>query len=597
MNNKQVCAHIFQFIYKELEYCIEDYVFDADSFEELGQAYFERIINADSSISEDNIKAILSSYLTVNISAARNTDYYKALCDFVGIKDLPKSVKTAVQQKYDEIFEQKRCTVFAKYDAAINQISIEENQTNAAENSVFSNRTPKNINYDITSEETILLDLYLKRDELRSRKDSLMFIKGKTEEFLLRFCDYNNSVSVENAVRRKSLELCKNDIAQLQTIFSPYETYLSCLEDDIDRPYALFFKIKLYQFYEKARSMYHTQSFNLEKDIACQNCEKYLNKLPAIDSLHTEKATDSAQYLSLLRDLMSNYNLVAEIKKAITESVCLRNRKSILLRTISLFESGEYDLIIGLLPTQIEGIFADLLIDMTTYSRFSDLNLYPHNVLKEKIDCLLNLPDSIYLEAAEYFHNYYNNMVRNPVAHGRYYGNNDNPIMGEITAREHILDLGSLVYMLSRISETEKFFRFIKDYIPRNTFPNQEQPTVFGALFHDITAQRTHYDYDTVETYRPLHIAYWIVNPYYEKIYKSVDDGEDLYALRQMFLSAEFWSYVLEMLNHSLQKIDGEFGDVVRNLFRCNLSDETKTVLAKVNDKYRSLIRGRTKAQ
>lgn len=92
-----------------------------------------------------------------------------------------------------------------------------------------------------------------------------------------------------------------------------------------------------------------------------------------------------------------------------------------------------------------------------------------------------------------------------------------------------------------------------------------------------------------MERYRPIQVVYWLVNPYYEKIYEQVEDKIDLLELRAEFLSKDFWEYVLKRLNDIIQEgfdyknINMEFRSVVNGLFRCNVSDEVKQLLGKVN--------------
>ena len=73
------------------------------------------------------------------------------------------------------------------------------------------------------------------------------------------------------------------------------------------------------------------------------------------------------------------------------------------------------------------------------------MDIYSNAVLKEKIRHLQEVKSDIYPEAVEYFMYYFNNMIRNKVAHGRYKGNSEEQIQDEIFAKELILDMGMLV--------------------------------------------------------------------------------------------------------------------------------------------------------
>ena len=109
------------------------------------------------------------------------------------------------------------------------------------------------------------------------------------------------------------------------------------------------------------------------------------------------------------------------------------------------------------------------------------------------------------------------------------------------------------------------------------------------SFMRDMIGEKTIADYDTIERYKPIQVAYWLVNPYYEKIYGQVDDKKDLLELRNEFLSKEFWDYVLQRLNCVISQgydylgINMEFLSVVKGLFSCDISAEVKQVLKKVN--------------
>ena len=282
--------------------------------------------------------------------------------------------------------------------------------------------------------------------------------------------------------------------------------------------------------------------------------------------------------------------LLGKLSK-LESSVCLRERKNVLLKAVELYKQGEYEIFNNILPVQIEGMFADYLYDTTTFLRFTKMDIYSNAVLKDKIRYLQEIKSDIYPEAVGYFMYYFNNMIRNKIAHGRYKGNLEEQIQDEIFSKELILDMGMLVHMLSRKSETEKMYRFVhgyKKYYER-VIHSTEEHQCFGALFNDMIGKKIITDYDTMERYRPIQVAYWLVNPYYEKIYGQVDDKKDLLELRNEFLSKEFWEYVLGRLNNVIDqgydylRINMEFLSVVKGLFKCNITSDVKQVLGKVN--------------
>ena len=307
--------------------------------------------------------------------------------------------------------------------------------------------------------------------------------------------------------------------------------------------------------------------------------------------MHAHKNSNLESYNMDLDKLICDYKLLEELKDMLQSSVCLRGRKNILLKSVELYERGEYEVLNNILPIQIEGMFADYLHDTTTFLRFSKMDIYSNAVLKDKIRHLQEIKSDIYPEAVEYFMYYFNNMIRNRVAHGRYKGNPEQQIQDEIFAKELILDMAMLVHMLSRKSETEKMYRFIHGYKKHyeRIIHSPKDHKCFGALFNDMIGNKTIADYDTLDTYRPIQVAYWLVNPYYEKIYEQIDDKKDLLELRNEFLCNEFWEYVYERLNDIINKgygylgINMEFLSIVNGLFRCNIAPEVKQTLGRVN--------------
>ena len=290
-----------------------------------------------------------------------------------------------------------------------------------------------------------------------------------------------------------------------------------------------------------------------------------------------------------MSNLIADYELLEDLKKLIKESVCLRRRKEILLKSILQYENNEYEIFNNLISILIEGMFADYLRDTTTFGRFTRMTIYEDAVLKDKIRYLEDTQSDVYPEAKEYFMFYFNNLIRNRIAHGRYYSS-PSALNDKIFAKELVLDLCLLVHMFVRTSETERMYRFVHGYQTyyQKLIKNTEHP-LYRALFNDMIGQKIVSEYDGMRSYRPIQVAYWLVNPYYEKIYEQVENNEDLLSLRDEFLSKEFWEYVYKRLSevkrrgYDYLKINREFSSVIKALFRCNISSETKEVLKKVN--------------
>lgn len=588
---QNICDNIFNYISKELYGWMDNQIFVIETMEDLGQLYYNHVLDEVENADTELLNAVIRTIKPRNVACEVQKDYYNALCKILYLKKLPSEVWNDVQKEYDEIFVQKYNVVIQKYQTAINEIDTELSQTKTAVD-LIKNSTPSySFMRDISTDEQKLYELCLKCNSLRTRKEMLVYVLEYVNSKLSDFCDMQDAQSVEYAKKQETLKLSKEDVYGAKFSFSSYRDYVNIAEDDIDRPYALFFKVKIYVIIEKARQQYRYGCYMKSDDEAIEEYQKYIQQIPKIDDLQSYRISSPISYNTALEQLILDYKLLEELADKLESSVCLRERKSILLKAVELYKQGEYEIFNNILPVQIEGMFADYLKDTTTFLRFSKMDIYFNYVLKDKIRHLQEIKSEIYPEAVEYFMYYFNNMIRNRIAHGRYKGNSKEQIQDEIFAKELILDMVMLVHMLSRKSETEKMYRFIHGYqkYHERLSRSSEEHQCFGALFNDMIGNKTIMDYDTLEKYRPIQVAYWLVNPYYEKIYGQVDDKKDLLELRNEFLSKEFWEYVLGRLNNVIDqgydylRINMEFLSVVKGLFKCNITPDVKQVLGKVN--------------
>ena len=588
---QKICKNIFLYITTELDDWMDTQIFTMTSMKELGELYYNHVLNEVENADTDLLNTVIRTIKPSDIEYNSQEDYYIALCQILHLKRLPSEVWVEVTKEYDEIFVQRYSVVTQKYQVEVNRIDAELNQTKADSDTIKNSKPSYSLMRDISTDEQKLYELCLKCNSLRTRKEMLMFSMDYVTSQLSDFCDMKYIQSVEMAKQQETLKLSKNDTYDAKFLFSSYRDYVDIAEDRLNRPYALFFKVKIYIIAEKARKQYHYSCYTKSSSEAIDEYKKYVEQIPKIDDLHAHKNSNLESYNMDLDKLICDYKLLEELKDMLQSSVCLRGRKNILLKSVELYERGEYEVLNNILPIQIEGMFADYLHDTTTFLRFSKMDIYSNAVLKDKIRHLQEIKSDIYPEAVEYFMYYFNNMIRNRVAHGRYKGNPEQQIQDEIFAKELILDMAMLVHMLSRKSETEKMYRFIHGYKKHyeRIIHSPKDHKCFGALFNDMIGNKTIADYDTLDTYRPIQVAYWLVNPYYEKIYEQIDDKKDLLELRNEFLCNEFWEYVYERLNDIINKgygylgINMEFLSIVNGLFRCNIAPEVKQTLGRVN--------------
>lgn len=584
-----ICDNLFKYINYTLRDYVDDELFSKSTLQELGAFYFNHVI--------DNVDDANDRLLKIVIRAIRNdkeissiSDFYLSLCQIVGIKKLPKDVMLSVQQEYNEVFVQLYNRVSQKADAKINSINTQLLLTKNSIKSVESTQPSLSLIRDLATEENLLQQYHRECNELRTEKEMILFSKQHIAKHLNKFCNLGETQSVCDTLNALALSLAKDTVINVSLSFSFYKDILEIAEDHLDRPYALFFKVKLYTAIDNLHKNWHYSSYTKTEEERVSELNLAKAKIPNIDDLHNQKTFNPQQYLNTLRQFTQEHDVVNELSKLLEESICLRERKELLLKSITLFQSSDFIMFSHVIALQIEGMFGDFLKDSTTFNRFTNMTIYINDVLKDKIQHLQDVQVDIYPEAIEYFMYYFNNTIRNRIAHGNYKALFNNDISAEIFAHELLLDLSILTHMLSRKSETDNMYRFISGYKAHYTrlIKSEENPH-FGAMFNDMIGDKIISTYDSIGKNRPLQVAYWLVNPYYERIYESTGNKSDLIELREDFLSEKFWEYVVNELNQRIENdfgynsIDMEFLSVVNGLFKCNITPEVKKLLGKAN--------------
>ena len=583
------CVQISHFIHYELSDWIDLAVFTQNSFEDLGELYYQHILSHVDMASIDLINRVVKADSPKSFIFEQQADYYTALCKLMRLKSLPSAVFPSMQQKFNSIFVQLYTQAKQTYISKINQINSQLLLAKQQSNSIKQATPSLSFLRDLTSDEDTLLKACSDCNMLRTRKEMLEFGMNYVDTKLFEFCDINDPQKITETLSYETLKICKTSSPNIDFIFSPYQDYLDLLLDDINRSYLIFFKIKVYTIIDNGRSSCRQLFYTKSENDAVLEYKNYLSKIPKFDVLNQQKATAPSDYNNSLAQIVSDYSLINELKENINKCVTLRHRKNLLSKAVTLFEEAEYDIFNNFVPIQIEGAFADFLTDATTFTRFTHMDIYTNAVLKDKIKLLEDHNSNIYPETIEYFKFYFNNLIRNKIAHGKYSSNSDS-LDSSIFAHELLMDLCTLVHMIIRRSETEKMYRFIHGYKSYyEKFSTEDKNPVFEPLFNDMTGKKTIHTYDALENYRPIQVTYWLINPYYEKIYGQVDDTTELLALRNDFLSKEFWEFVLERLNDITStgwdyiSVSDEFLSVVKGLFKCNLSHDVRNILGNVH--------------
>lgn len=588
-NEKTICYNLIKYIKFDLSDFIDSEIFTKSTMLELGEFYFNKAVNSVDGADERLLKIVIKFDQT-DEEICTLDDFYLSLCKIIGIKELPKDRFFVIQDEYEKVFDQRYRAVINKADEKINLINPQMLSKKRQIEFVESKKPTLSLVRDLATEESLLQECHRECNELRTQKEMILFSKQHLERQLNRFCIIGDPQSVRNTLHGLALKHSKETVINVSQEFSFYNDVLDIAEDNLDRPYALFFKVKMYTAIDVIRKNLHRSMYTKSDEERIADLKLAQDKIPSIDELNSQKNTNSQLYLNTLSRFIQDHDVINEISQLLEKGVCLRERKEVLLKSLALYESKDFIIFNHIIPLQIEGMFGDFLKDTTTFNRFTNLTIHVNDVLKDKIQHLQDLQVDLYPEVIEYFMYYFNNIIRNRIAHGNYKDLFSNSISAEIFAHELVLDLSILVHMLSRKSETDRMHRFISGYKSHYArLIKSEKNPHFGAMFNDMIGSKIISDYDSVEKNRPMQLAYWLVNPYYERIYESICDKTDLMELRTDFLSKEFWEYVVESLtkmienNFGYESINMEFLAVINGLFKCDISPDVKVLLGKAN--------------
>lgn len=597
MGNKELLRTIYRFIISELKFTEEDFnIINLKNISEVGEFFANITTRNVQNASFNDIKEVLKKVDNIERGFESDKEFYIVFAKFLGYFNPPRNTYIQILREYIKLHK-AFSEIMDVIDQKIEKINEKlQQQKDEQERIINRSNFERRFKKDLKQYEVQLINSYQKCNDLTTEKEMLSFSKENLMQQFGVLKNKDTTSLILPYLKKVTLDLVRKKDMGVEEPFDYYYQMLEITKSNIENYFKIFFKVKLYKFIEDHNKDLYSKSHSMPIDEAITEYQKNINGMPEINVLSAEKEDNPSKYKRKLKDLVSQNNVVEYIKNSLETSYCIKDRESILKKAFDLYDQEQFDIFNNIVPVQLEGIFSDYLKDVTTFDRFSDLNLYENSVLRKKIEHLQGVNSGIYTEAVLYFYYYFNNRIRNVIAHGNYDLLCQDKETEEIFALELILDLNFLIYMIKRQSESEKMYRFINKYkTPFTILKNRRKNNHFGGLLNDLNGTRLHLDYDKVEYPRPMQILYWLVNPYYEEIYKSIGDVEDLLDLRSDLLSKDFWEYVEGEIDKSENekqipfKINREFLSIVKGLFSCIYETDTKKVLARVNAKLTNL--------
>lgn len=612
---------------RNLRNCTDKEIFQFDALSDVGKYLFSKILGSIESVNCEIIKMAVKqlNHYPYNDRKIPCTDeqYYEELCYYLDICEVPKKKYVYAKEMYESIFRNDYLDLIKKIETLVKITKKQKEQLREETEKIIKKENDNRlVQKDIEGSKGKIVELHFKEKGLSALykcEDShesglLIYYLRELKKFFGMFCeDIDNVDKVDAKLREISIkDICFHDNL-IDERFGKYKRMIVQFKDLVDESpydtlYKIFYKIKFIPFAEKIQlGIWHKLRSDDESKQIKLELENKINAHPLNpQSLSDCFKKDISQYCKRLENFLCES--ATQIRECISKSICLKKRETVIEQCLLLVEKGEDELAINLLPIQIEGLFVDLLEYSTIYEYIGDIKQYKsilNRDLVQKIDFgrgkNINLP----FDAIAYFDYYFNNIVRNTVAHGNYdllvkrgrineEGNihtvNIN-VIKRVVALELLLDLQYLVYTISEINEIDTANKYITEVYENYLSSNKEEDMdiFYECLFDDLSGRRNRYklsDYKSgiFVTYEPLQLFYWIFNPYYEKFLNNVK----LNTIREEVCSLKFWKYIKGKLvaikEFGFRKFDStKFQMIINRIFKFTMTDDVKKIVGEVN--------------
>lgn len=545
-------------------------VLESRDYELIGESIINKILDEIPELDYVHFKKIIcmSEYYTKE--QYQNVDE-KSLCNLVcerviGFQTYPVDEFESLYQnyldvknKYNEFLNQLN----TKIDEMDALIKVDEHSTQDCGTLIKRQRKLREIN---NSNKSVLKDLKKIEDEYNALFDEiqekyvyqemLKFARSNVKNYFHRTIFLNDDVNAANSLlktialeaARENNLLFKDDKVQ----FLSYKRCLDSWENATKSLYKPFFLIKMRKSLDDIEDFYlhnaNTTYFKQEQKLL-QICSEKRNKIIDSDLWIDMKTNKNLEYLSCLKEHISQQMVLQYIKTKISRMFCLQKRKMLPEKIIEAYETKNYLVFNSLVVVQIEGIFYDLFIDANIQNRLDGrFDLFEKDDLRAKLD--KNINEFGLIETTLYFRYYFNNLIRNNVAHGRNSSTNER---AEELSHELLLDFQYVIYLMEKYSDTNAAVKYIcnTEKWLETSFSGIITTThvyerLLNSLNNNVLTYNGRNEIEYVDSHQNL---YWIFNPYYDELYEYEGIRPIRDKIRHYLTSNEFWSYVLEYLN------------------------------------------------
>lgn len=594
---------------RSLYRCKDPEIFEFETMEDIGRYLCAKTFGTVKGINLDIVKIAIKRLKRYPFNERpypiSDEQYYREICAYLGLKRIPKDIYTQADALYREVFIDRYSALKKRIECLIRNTEQEQRETDRERTDIIEK---SNQAHSLFKEMDMEIR-QLARNEIRAKElnslhqqgavkgvGMLDYIQSQVERFFLAFCgEACGQETPSDRLREISIQCAYWDNVEIEDYFRPYRQVLEHLETLLteDPNFTLqnmFYHVKFIPFAEQLQKEYKNQIYaaeETERDGIVDEIRQKEKEHPLYPANLIECTKEGpAAYAAVLEHYIPQ--TVESIRTALDRSVCLTKRKAVIQQCLDMIECGDNELVINLLPVQMEGLFADLLEYTTIYKYIDNIKLYKSLLnleLAEKIERGGTNDVNIPLDAAAYFKYYFSSVIRNTVAHGNYFllaesrgihgdwsEDSGDDCVKRILALELLLDLNYLVRMISETNEIDTAKRYIESTAKHCMETDEtDREILYDCLFKDLNQTRdrinlSQYKFGIFVTYNARQIMFWMFNPYYEKYI----DAESLHTVRTAVCSAEFWKYIQKYLNKSETRkwSVNEFDNTVKRLLK-----------------------------
>lgn len=583
-------------------------IVEINSYKEIGNFIINDMLEKIPHTDNMKIKQIVCMYLNYSqeqYSKLHYDDLCVLICEkVIRFKTYPTDEYQKILHNYSEIKN--------KYLGVITEIENEENCINElikideAHPQLCGSLIKKQntIRSYSKSNKSILKDLKKIEDEYNVLYDLIQenyvyceMLKYAKSKLVTRFQETILGESEENvlpSLRKMAVELAKEDNEKIKNYrrdFVDDNTYLESWKNAVQSIYKPFFMIKMRKFIDDIEAFYYQKCnstyWNRAEELI-ELCKQRREKILSSDQWISLKNGNQQCYIQELKKCVTEYQVVDYIKQKIDSMYCLQNRKQILHTIIDLFENQKYLLFMNLVVIQIEGLFNDMFLDANIQNRLDgQFDLFEKDDLRRKLDKNSTIMEIE--EAVLYFKFYFNNLIRNKVAHGRNCFKEDEY---EKVAFELLLDLQYVIHLFGMYSDTNEAVEYVDNTVRWLKFSfngecSKEQ--VYEKLLNTLNGNVIKHRMNFIGYVNSHQELYWIFNPYYDEAYIYAGVVEQRNKLREYLTEENFWRFVLNYVQtyneHEIHhiKLNQEFKSRIRALQEYIAKNKT-ALLPLVND-------------